>query len=164
MKQGFTLIELLVVVLIIGILAAVAVPQYQTAVERSRATEGLELLSAMTDSIQRYHSQHDEWPHENIMADFSKLDITIPKNETLCSREGLHKQYGGKYFCVGNFIAGNSVWLWRQGVSTNKQYTLIGTVVANDDDTYTVTRRCSASKSEGQEYCNAITGGHNDDF
>ncbi len=53
MRKGFTLIELLVVVLIMGILASVALPQYFKSVEKSRSAEAIEILNAFASSYDR---------------------------------------------------------------------------------------------------------------
>ena len=53
MKQGFTLTELLIVVFIVGMLAAIALPQYSKSVERSRTTEALSNGRILADSMNR---------------------------------------------------------------------------------------------------------------
>lgn len=70
--NGFTLIELLVVVLIIGILAAVAVPQYQKAVERARASEALVNVKALVSALKVY-----KMANGTISDDLSQLDIDL---------------------------------------------------------------------------------------
>lgn len=71
--NGFTFIELLVVVLIIGILAAIAVPQYQKAVERARASEALVNVRTLVNALKIY-----EMANGKITADFSQLDVNLP--------------------------------------------------------------------------------------
>ena len=89
--KGFTLIELLVVVLIIGILAAVAVPQYQKAVEKSRYAS----LKNLTNSIA--NAQEIYYLANNIYANnFRELDLDLPSGKLNTSSDSNYQYNWGR--------------------------------------------------------------------
>lgn len=85
-KTGFSLVELAVVVVIIGVLAAFAVPRFRASVERSKAAEAFNYLSAVQAAQERYHARQSTYAD-----DLSVLDIKLT---------------APKYFSVGTPTAG----------------------------------------------------------
>jgi len=95
-NKAFTLIELLVVVLIIGILAAVALPQYQKAVVKARLSTMLALGRALSNANETYYLANNEYTR-----DIHNLDIELPAECTQVATSGQY-YYCGKYFLLDN--------------------------------------------------------------
>ena len=76
-NQAFTLIELLVVILIIGIIAAIAFPQYKKVITKSRFTEVINALHILIDAQNRYYAANGTYTNNR-----DSLDIEFPLSDT----------------------------------------------------------------------------------
>lgn len=112
MKKGFTLIELLVVVLIIGILSAVALPQYTKAVEKSRAVEAITVLSSLQRAVDIYLMENG-FPNGELFLPPAEpsinLSIDLPSNLEH-DEESSDGAYKSKHFVY-------SLWCTDEGCS-----------------------------------------------
>ncbi|MBI5367829.1 MAG: prepilin-type N-terminal cleavage/methylation domain-containing protein [Planctomycetes bacterium] len=111
---GFTLVELAVVIVIIGVLAAFAVPRFLSAVERSKAGEAYNYLAAVRSAQERFQAR--QGTYASALAD---LDIQMP---------------APKYFTIGVVAAGSTGTL-----ESSWTLTLTRTGAAAGYGAYTVT-------------------------
>jgi type IV pilus assembly protein PilA len=81
-QQGFTLIELMIVVAIIGILAAIAIPQYAEYTNRARVSEGLQLAAGAKTATAEYYSSNNAWPTGNLEAGVAAAATITGNNVT----------------------------------------------------------------------------------
>ena len=72
--KGFTLIELMIVVAIIGILAAVAIPQYQNYVARAQVAEALVLMTPIKLAVAEHYSTSGQTPSRDELEDLTGLE------------------------------------------------------------------------------------------
>lgn len=109
MKKGFTLIELLVVVLIIGILSAIALPQYQKTVERARLTQ----LLVYMDTIKKAN---------DFYLTAGQYPTSVPEGTNMLTPAGLD-------------MPGNGTWdngyMWHTGTPNTSDYTSFGISLYN---------------------------------
>ena len=70
---GFTLMEMLVVLIVVSVMAGFALPAYSTHVERVRASEGVQLLTALLAAQERYRIENNAYATA-----MASLDIDLP--------------------------------------------------------------------------------------
>ena len=157
--KGFTLLELLVVVLIIGILASIALPQYQMAVTKAKVASILPLMRRWKDALMEYKLQHGNYE----VYDGATLGVNWPSD---------WKNYDGSSPCGDDTYCHNDYWecfaneegtgyLYCEHVFMNGDEIFTIQMYQPDDPDYENFRNkiiCYAYGDEAHKICKALGG------
>jgi len=158
LKQGFTLLELLVVVLIIGILAAIALPQYKMAVTKAKVASILPLMRRWKDALQEYKLQHGSYEDLNMATAGATLGVNWPNDWNNGQCEDV-ASCSNDYWqeCIADEDSGGEI---KCRHSTNDGEFIIF-MYQPDDPNYEELRgkiTCYATGDEAHKICKALGG------
>ena len=155
-KKGFTLLELLVVVLIIGILASIALPQYKMAVTKSRVASILPLMRRWKDALAEYKLQHGSYDDLDYETGAAILGVNWPS-------DWKH----GNNPCGDNINCGNDYWTDCYANEGAEGYVYCGSrenfiinIYSPDYDSELLRGKmtCTADGDEARKICKALGG------
>ncbi len=168
LTRAFTLIELLVVVLIIGILSAIALPQYEKAVEKARLSEALTNVKALREAIDIYILENGLPPNNTtiqVLGDKTKEDgranlLSIDLENVLICDQDEGEYCRSKDFVYDAYINASGGYIWLSRVkngnhNTNREeYNL--EFYVGDDGTPWGTKYCWIQEPEWTSFCKSL--------
>ena len=153
-KKGFTLIELLVVVLIIGILAAIALPQYQKAVWKSRAAELITQARNVYRAQQTYFMEQGKFADsfDLLHIDFNSLTRATALAQSMGAQDGYAKADETFIFMDTEYTSSGREDGMYGALFTKGPYAMCGFAGWNQAG-----ENCGAYEPEGELYCAEVT-------